>query len=68
MAIALEEFRRLLRAQVNRAGSIRAFGREHGIQPSHICETLKGDIEPPPQVCAALGYRKSRTTYERVTP
>ncbi len=66
MAITLTEFKRLLRASVNREGSIRALGRKHGVQPSHICEALKDGREPTPQVAAALGYRKARAMYERV--
>lgn len=68
MAITLNELKRLLRRQVTSAGGIRALGREHGIQPSHICEALKDGNEPIPSVAAALGYRKSRAMYEKVAP
>lgn len=68
MAITLKELKRLLRSRVNTAGGMRAFGRLHRIQPSKISEALKDGGEPQPHVAAALGYRKSRAMYEKVTP
>ena len=68
MGITLRTLKRLLREQVKYEGGVRAFGRQRGIQPSHVSEALKHETEPIPQVCAALGYRKAQSTYEKVEP
>lgn len=67
MAIALRELKRLIRLESKLHGGIRAMGRAYGIQPSHICEALKDDVEPTPQVAAALGYRKTSSKWEKVS-
>jgi hypothetical protein len=56
--------RAVLRAEIARHGSLRAFARSVPIQPSVVCRTLQG--EPiGPRLAMALGYRRV-VRYERI--
>jgi hypothetical protein len=59
----------LLRAEVDRAGSIRAWGRRHGVSAMYVSNCLRKKQLPGPAICEPLGVvRKVRqvVTYMRV--
>lgn len=64
--LTVAQIRERIRRAVERAGGVRAFGRAAGVSPSHVSAAMKDDHEPIPSIVAAVGYRKSDTTYERM--
>jgi transcriptional regulator with XRE-family HTH domain len=56
----LDEVIRLLRSEIKRAGSQRAFARKAGVNISVISRTLSGQLLPSQKVLRAL---KLRTVY-----
>jgi hypothetical protein len=48
---------RLLRSEVKRAGSQRAFAREAGVNVSVVSKTLRGTVLPSEKILAALKLR-----------
>ena len=53
-----------LRAAIAEAGSASAFGRQHGISASYICDALKGRRHPGQKILQALKIEEV-TTYRR---
>lgn len=49
---------RRLRTEIDSAGSQSAFARLHGLTHTVVSQTLRGRIDPPPVLLAALGLRR----------
>jgi hypothetical protein len=60
----------LLRAECDRAGSIRAWGRRHGASAMYVSKVLRGQQAPGPSICRPLGLIreiKQTVTYKHKT-
>ena len=58
----------LLRAECDKAGSIRAWARKHGVSAMYVSNVLRSKQEPGPAICKPLGLtRETKTvvTYRR---
>jgi|SRR5215469_1364490 len=53
--LRIQEVIKLLREEVQRAGSQSEFARQKGVQPSLVNRVLRGDRFPPLRLCRALG-------------
>jgi hypothetical protein len=54
----------LLQAEVDSAGSIRAWGRRHGVSAMYVSSVLRGKQAPGPAICKPLGLIRT-VTYRR---
>jgi hypothetical protein len=54
-----------LKAQIARAGTMRAWAREHAIDPPYVHRVLTGQKPPGPQILTALGLRKDEVNYRK---
>lgn len=56
----------LVRSEVTRAGSMRALGREWGVNVAYISDLLNGRRGPGPKILAPLGLERIKTvTFEK---
>jgi hypothetical protein len=55
--VSVNDVIRLLRSEVKRAGSQRAFAREAGVNVSVVSKTLRGIVLPSEKILAALKLR-----------
>jgi hypothetical protein len=63
-----DQVRALLRAECDKAGSIRAFARKHELSAMYVSSCLRGKQEIGPAICRPLGLvREVRrvVTYRR---
>ena len=66
--LTLAQLKRVLRARVKAAPSLRQFAAAAGLWHANIVHVLEGQRGPGPQLLAALGYRKvTKVRYERIT-
>lgn len=49
---------REMRAEMKRAGGLRAFAEANGISASYLSEETRGDKVPSDRILRAFGYRK----------
>jgi hypothetical protein len=52
----------LLQAEVDKAGSIRAWGRRHGVSAMYVSNVLRGKQAPGPAICKPLGLTRETKT------
>lgn len=55
---------KMVRSEVERAGSQRALAREWGISVAYLSDVLRGNRHPGPSICGPLGL-KPVVRYER---
>ncbi len=61
------QVRKLLRTQIEAAGGLRAFGREHEIDPTYVGRVANQDAPLTDAILKALNLEKRTvTTYKRV--
>lgn len=53
-----EDVRKYLRAEVEKAPSISAWARAHGVSDEYVRRVMSGDIGPGPGILKALGMRR----------
>ena len=56
--LELQDVLRLLRSEIERAGSQRRFAREASVNISVVSKTLRGQVLPPQKILRALKLRK----------
>jgi hypothetical protein len=50
-----DQVRALLRAECDKAGSIRAWARKHDLSAMYVSKVLRGQQAPGPSICRPLG-------------
>jgi hypothetical protein len=63
----IDGIKKVLENACKKAGGQRAWGRQHGISPAYICETLAERREVGEKILKALGY-KSTVFYQKDKP
>lgn len=58
MALSVDEVIALLRERVEEAGSMRAYARRIGVNPSYLSDALNGNRLPGPAILAGLGLTR----------
>lgn len=61
------QVRARLRAQMKRAGSAAAWGRQHRVSPAYLSDIMQGRREPGSAVLRPLGLRRLDPAYAEVT-
>ena len=52
-----DDVRRLLRRDVERAGSIRKWAQDTGLSATYVSQVLARDLPPGPRIAGALGFK-----------
>jgi hypothetical protein len=62
-----DDVRKMLSTACGKAGSLRAWAREHDLSAAYVSDVLLGNRLPGPAVCEALGVEavKSATVYRK---
>ena len=57
--LTIEQVRERLRALCERAGSMRAWGEQHGLSGAFVADVLKGARDPGRRMLGALGLERT---------
>jgi len=63
--MTVDDVRALLRQEIEKHGTAKAWADAHKLAPSYVSDVLKGNREPADRIMDALGLQRL-VTYERI--